>query len=465
MIVNRRNNISSKLINDFTALVAVGGIKIMLPDIVKYETYKHLEKEVEAIGILLNKQISNIKDLYWLTGFQTNEIDVESYKNRAKEPLCELLRIFDQQKSNYITEVRRSINGIFESEHTILIETNEDLIQKVMKRKIFKKSPMHKNNKESFADAIIAEVLINAKSYIQLKDNDVIYFVTENYTDYSMDKTHKEVFHPDIEADLKAAGVFKHVKFINSFSKLLALELQNEIKEANMELAFEEDYLEYFDKDESYREMAGLPSLSGFQNYMEEYVAEHDESQRIVDVFENINKEMRKIEEIYSTYDDLLVAVDFDAVEPTKLKQLQERLGGILSSEDLIDNIFSLMEETKVECLELPDRLYVGADVNIPNLEHNNLCLHWINFELYPNSGDSHTVYLQLKKDDEIIAESYIEVFYGYMNFDEDGNAADGCESEISVNFYNIIEALNNLCEEYQEFISKHELVLRTIQV
>jgi hypothetical protein len=464
MVVNRRNNISSKLITDFAALVAVGGIEIMLPDIVQYETYKHLEEEVEAIGILLNKQISNIKNLYWLTGFQADEIDAESYKNRAKKPLCELLDIFDQQKSNYVTEVRRSINSIFESEHTKLIATDEELMQKVMKRRIFKKAPMHKENKESFADALITEVLINAKKYIQLNDNDVIYFITENYTDFSLNKTQKEFFHPHIEADLKAAGIFEHVKLINSFSKLVALELQEEIKAANMELVFREASLEYFDIDAESREMAGLPSLSGFQDYMEEYVAEHDETRLIVEVFESINKEIRKIEEMYTAYDRLLSAVDFDAVEPAKLEQLQERLNGVLSSENLKNNILFLMEETEEEYLDLPDCLYVGADVDIPTPKHNVLCLHWSDFELDPESGETHTVYLQLKRDAEIIAESYIEITYGYMNFNEDGNATDGCESDIKVNLNSIIEALNNLHEEYQDFTSRHERVLGTIQ-
>lgn len=51
MIVNRRNNISTKLIIDIAALVAVGGIEIILPEIVKCETYKHLNEEIIAIGL------------------------------------------------------------------------------------------------------------------------------------------------------------------------------------------------------------------------------------------------------------------------------------------------------------------------------------------------------------------------------------------------------------------------------
>ena len=154
MIVNRRNNISTKLITDFAALVAIGGIKIILPEIVKYETYNHLNEEIDAIGLLLDRQISGIKNLYWLTGLQEDEIDIEVYKRNAKKPLQELLDIFNRQHSKYSSELKESIENIFCSEYTKVVNTSEELIQRVMKRKIFKKAPLHTDNKESLADAL-----------------------------------------------------------------------------------------------------------------------------------------------------------------------------------------------------------------------------------------------------------------------------------------------------------------------
>jgi len=256
MIVNRRNNISTKTITDFAALVAVGGIEIILPEIVKYETYKHLEKEIDAIGSLLDRQISDIKKLYWLTGFQEDEIDFKAYKRNAQKPLRELLDIFNRQHYKYALKLKESIKNIFNSEHTKVIDTSEVLIQRVIKRKIYKKAPLHREGKEFLADALIAETLIDIKSYINLNSNDTIYFITENYRDFSLDKNNKETFHPHIEDDLEIAGFRSQVKLINSFEKLLSCELQDEIKNAHMDYLNEENRIEetaekYFDMVEN----------------------------------------------------------------------------------------------------------------------------------------------------------------------------------------------------------------------
>lgn len=166
LIANRRNDITSTFITNFAALVAVGGIKIILPEIVQYETLKHLEEQVETIGKLLENQIAGIKELYWLTGFQADELDIESYKSEAQKPLKELLEIFTKQKDKYISEVKESINDIFESENTKIIEASEQLIHNVSKRKIFKKAPLHKESKESLADALIAFKIIWKSTFL-----------------------------------------------------------------------------------------------------------------------------------------------------------------------------------------------------------------------------------------------------------------------------------------------------------
>ena len=66
-----------------------------------------------------------------------------------------------------------------------------------------------------------------------------------------------------------------------------------------------------------------------------------------------------------------------------------------------------------------------------------------------------------LKKEENILAKGEIEVYYGYLNFNEDGNAADGCSEEITIKFDYIIARLEELEEEYQEklnfYRSKYE--------
>lgn len=200
---------------------------------------------------------------------------------------------------------------------------------------------------------------------------------------------------------------------------------------------------------------------------MEEYVSEHDEAQLIIDIFGDINKKIIKIEGFYGEYDDLIGHINFETIEKETIEQFQAELDiekNSCNREEFEDQIMRFMSETEEDYERLPDCLYVGEDIEIPNLSHNALLLKWNDYELTPVSAGTHTVYLQLINSSELIAESCIEITYGYMCFDEDGNAADGCESDIEIDFHNVIKALDCVREDYEEFIIKHEHILSLIK-
>ena len=46
MVVDRRNQIDNKLLNKFLKLLEFDEIKLIVPEIVKTETYRHLDKEI-----------------------------------------------------------------------------------------------------------------------------------------------------------------------------------------------------------------------------------------------------------------------------------------------------------------------------------------------------------------------------------------------------------------------------------
>jgi transposase InsO family protein len=281
---------------------------------------------------------------------------------------------------------------------------------------------------------------------------------------YPWDNACIESFHPHIEADLKTNEIWSQVKLINSFAKLISCELQDEIRNAHMELMFDEDVLDgYFDFDEESREMAGLSALSGFQDYMEEYVSEHDQTGEIISVFEDISDEITKVEDLFAQYDDLLSAIDFEKLDQEKISSFQQHLGIEREECSLEDELKSLMDETEKEFLRLPDYLTVGENIKISTPSEKVLELSWSNYELNPESGETHTVLLQIIDAGIVIAESHIEITYGYMNFDEDGNAADGCGEDIEVNFKMVILALKEILKEYQAFVGKHNHMLDII--
>ncbi|CEP83713.1 Uncharacterised protein [[Clostridium] sordellii] len=72
-----------------------------------------------------------------------------------------------------------------------------------MQRSIYKKRPFHYGGKDkdknSTADAVIIESLINIKSLININNEDYIFFISRNPADFSADKgQNKNVLHEDI---------------------------------------------------------------------------------------------------------------------------------------------------------------------------------------------------------------------------------------------------------------------------
>lgn len=80
-----------------------------------------------------------------------------------------------------------------------------------MDQALYKQCPFHIKDKESWADAIIIETLININKFIDIKDEDQIYFITTNITDFSKgkQKSDKEIIHPHIEKKLEENGLLE----------------------------------------------------------------------------------------------------------------------------------------------------------------------------------------------------------------------------------------------------------------
>lgn len=166
IVTDRNNKINFDLISKFDLLLEKSeDIRIILPEIVSFEVYKHLDSEIKNIKERIHEQKKSIDKLYW---FPHSEIDIEEYKKRAKQPLTELLEDYEKKETDYKDKVYKIIDDIFKNDKTIVIKSDSDLNSEVLKRKIFKKAPLHIDNKESLADALIIETLINLKKYVTL---------------------------------------------------------------------------------------------------------------------------------------------------------------------------------------------------------------------------------------------------------------------------------------------------------
>ena len=447
MVTDRNNKINFDLISKFNLLLEKSeDITVILPEIVSFEVNKHLNLEIEAIGKNIREQKKEIDKLYW---FPYSEVNIEEYKKRVKEPLTELQEIYDKNKNEYEVNAHSIIDNIFKNEKTKFIKSDSHLNDKVLTRKIFKKAPLHIENKESFADALIVETLINLKRYVNLQINDKIYFITRNISDFSC-KFNKKELHPDIKEDLKNVALLENVVYLNDLKEVIGKELKEEIKKAELDVEFEEileeeerKRLETLELEEENRRAGGLTPLSAYPEHLDIEFSESQEYNEIREIFENINSIILQLNnEIYFKFEDLN-----DKAEEKNLEKYDKKL---------FSKITEFSQKLEEEYETLPENLEIGKNIEFKNSEKEKIFLEWKDFELSPDNDSTDTVSLFLKKAEQIIVTGTIEVYYGYLNFNEDGNAGDGCAESITIEFDGIISALKEIEEEYQNTLDSY---------
>lgn len=463
IVTDRNNKINFDLISKFDLLLEKSeDIRIILPEIVSFEVYKHLDSEIKNIKERIHEQKKSIDKLYW---FPHSEIDIEEYKKRAKQPLTELLEDYEKKETDYKDKVYKIIDDIFKNDKTIVIKSDSDLNSEVLKRKIFKKAPLHIDNKESLADALIIETLINLKKYVTLQDDDRIYFVTRNTSDFSS-KNDKKELHPEIIEDLKKVDLFNQVLYLNDIKKLIGQELKDEIEEAELAFEFEilleeeeEKRLEMLELEEENREAGGLTPLSSWSDHLEMEFSESKEYNKIQEIFKNINSITSQLnDDIYYMFEEL------------KDKAIEKNLK--IYDEDLFFKISGLYqkleEEDKCEYETIQDHLEIGENIEFESVEKKKILLEWKNFELSPDNDSTDTILLFIKEDEKVIAKGMIEVYYGYLNFDDDGNADDGCEEYITIELDNIIEKLEKIEKAFRNeldfYNSEYEEIIQNFK-
>ena len=170
------------------------------------------------------------------------------------------------------------------------------LLQAAWRRKIYKRAPSHKENKESNGDALIAETLINIKNYITLSGDDKIYFISRNIEDFSQSdgKEARSNLHRHLIEDLGNAGILEQIEYRIDFNKCIGVDFEAELENANLAEEFEREFLEqqaaqeadyYREVEDNLRESFGLPSLSSFDDWLNSELENDEGAQRIVEIF------------------------------------------------------------------------------------------------------------------------------------------------------------------------------------
>lgn len=115
MVVDRRNQIDNKLLNKFLKLLEFDEIKLIVPEIVKTETYRHLDKEIDNVGIQIQKVLDDIGKLYGVSTLEIEGLDLSVYKKNARKELNAALTLFESKREAYKDDIFKSIDLIFNS--------------------------------------------------------------------------------------------------------------------------------------------------------------------------------------------------------------------------------------------------------------------------------------------------------------------------------------------------------------
>jgi len=133
--------------------------------------------------------------------------------------------------------------------------------------------------------------------------------------------------------------------------------------------------------------------------------------------------------------------------------KVEENIGGIL---EILDSIGFKSDEYDFSdySTTLPDYLDYGDEISLFCKEKSNYKLVMSPLELMPDDGcqDLLTIKL-LGRDGEIVARGNIEILYGYVNFNDEGNIEDGCAEEITYYTEAIVVALEDIVDEFEKYV------------
>ena len=228
-------------------------------------------------------------------------------------------------------------------------------------------------------------------------------------------------------------------------------------------------YKELEDMD---REELGFLPLSQYSNMLENDLNESRMAQTILKLFEQYNEISSGYEELAILYDEICAQVkskmEEDDAEAFFTALLFEKNIPIdfteKDTDKLLDEIkkwldgkFDMVSERMER--KLPDSLEYGENISIlgTNCRVYTLSLDELHGTL--EAGSEEQIKVSLLSNKEILAKGYVKLTVGYLDFDEDGGAADGIEDSIDYEVDDVLDALKDLISDLkEELVNEQEL-------
>ena len=284
-----------------------------------------------------------------------------------------------------------------------------------------------------------------------------------------MREEHKARFGCRIEID-RAEKTFK----VFPFTVILGGDSRRNRYEVE-EHPVEDDEEEIRDMD---REALGFQALGSYESYLEDNLPDSHFYADIIARFEEINGLYRKYDDCCISFDDLLA--ELNTANPKEIiKLIYERLlevsdiPHIANIENITDSEIeeiqawaSAQYERASEIADidtLPDVISFGETIVIKGVDGGKASLSIGDNQISPDEGSEEVIDICFSNGDENTTSGYIKLTVGYLNFDEDGGAADGISDEVEYEYHDILKELDNFIYAQNCLIEKDTRIAEII--
>ena len=241
------------------------------------------------------------------------------------------------------------------------------------------------------------------------------------------------------------------------------------------EQTVEDDYEEIHDMD---RKALGFQALGSYETYLEDNLLDSHFYADIITRFEKINSLYPMYDDCRISFEDLLTKLNTANPKET-IKLIYERLSEVSDIPHIanIENITdSEIEEIQAWVRDqykraseiadidtLPDVMSFGETIVIKGIDGSEASLSIGDNQISPDEGCEEVIDICFSNGAENTTSGYIKLTVGYLNFDEDGGAADGLSDDVEYEYDDILKELDSFIEAQNCEAKKDTLIAEII--
>lgn len=232
-------------------------------------------------------------------------------------------------------------------------------------------------------------------------------------------------------------------------------------------------------QDEDRKSLGFIP-LGSYEAYLEEDLPNSDMAEEIIEQFEKMNVLHCAFEEFCISYNSLLDKLN--TLDSRKIiKLISEELEGISDFPGVADienieddEIEEIQQWVNIKCgnasaiadeNRLPDTLNYGESIVINGVDGSKIIFTMDEIAITPTEGSEEIINIYLSDEQGRIASGHVKLTVGYLDFDEDGGAADGTDDNIEYVYCEIIEKINNYIVEQHQKTENESKIVEVIEI